>query len=146
MKKIELLQRLQKEISAGEYEMLIKNRVSHISQFNRQIILDIMSRNELPEGEVSTEQIAQLKNALESYLGLYMADTKDGWKWIVLSCIYLRFVQQLPLHPQEIVHYVVKTEKQIPVYYCPMKEETDNGVCSFCVCRATNTEIYVEEG
>lgn len=137
MKKTELLQRLQKEISDDEYELLLENRISHISQFNRRILLDIMCTDEHPEGEVSTEQLTQLKNALESYLGVYMADTKAGWKWIVLSCIYLRFIRNLPLHPQEIVHYVVKTENHVPVYYCPMKEDTDGAVCSFCVCRAS---------
>lgn len=137
MKKTELLQRLQKEISDDEYELLLENRISHISQFNRRTILDIMSTNALSEGEVSIEQLTQLKNALESYLGVYMDDTKDGWKWIVLSCIYLRFIRNLPLHPQEIVHYVEKTENHVPVYYCPMKEDTDGSVCSLCVCRAS---------
>lgn len=135
MKKRELLQKLQQEISGEERQMLLENRISHISQYNRRILLDIMSTNKFPEGEASLEQIVSLKNALESYLGVYMADTKESWKWIILPCIYRRFICSLPLHPQEIVHYVVKTENHVPVYFCPMKEETDGCVCSFCVCR-----------
>lgn len=138
MKKTELLQMLQQEISDEERQMLLENRIAHISQYNRHILLDIMgtSTNELPEGEVDPEQITLLKNALESYLGIYMTDIKEGWKWIILPCIYLRFICHLPLHPQEIVHYVVKTENHVSVYFCPMKEETNGCVCSFCVCRA----------
>lgn len=137
LKKTELLQKLQKEISDEERQMLLENRISHISQYNRHILLEIMSMNEFLEGEVDSEQIILLKNALESYLGVYMMDAKEGWKWIILPCIYLRFIQNLPLHPQEIVHYVVKTENQVPVYFCPVKEETNGCVCSFCVCRST---------
>lgn len=136
MKKTQLLQKLQQEISDEERQMLLENRISHISQYNRRILLDIMNTNEFLEGEISLEQIASLKNALEAYLEIYMTDARESWKWIILPCIYLRFIRHLPLHPQEIVHYVVQTENHIPAYFCPLKEETNGCVCSFCVCRS----------
>lgn len=88
-----------------------------------------------PEGEVSSDQIAALKNTLKAYLGTYMADHPESWKWIILPCIYLCFVCLLPLHPQEAVHYTTKQEEDTTLYFCPMREDVPGSVCHFCVCR-----------
>lgn len=101
MKKSVLLNQLKEAVSREEYEKLMTDTISDISQYNRRTMLEIMDSTEAPEGEVSSDQIAALKNTLKAYLGTYMADHPESWKWIILPCIYLCFVCLLPLHPQE---------------------------------------------
>ena len=103
MKKSVLLNQLKEAVSREEYEKLMTDTISDISQYNRRTMLEIMDSTESPEGEVSSDQIAALKNTLKAYLGTYMADHPESWKWIILPCIYLCFVCLLPLHPQEAV-------------------------------------------
>ena len=92
MKKSVLLNQLKEAVSREEYEKLMTDTISDISQYNRRTMLEIMDSTEAPEGEVSSDQIAALKNTLKAYLGTYMADHPESWKWIILPCIYLCFV------------------------------------------------------
>ena len=135
MDKAALLQKLKQEIKEEEISMLSENRDLHISQYNRRTLLDMLSLDSAPEGEVSEKRVEALYHTLVSYLGVYMADAEDAWKWIILTCIYLGFICEQPLHPQEVVHYITKTEGQQPSYFCPMKEESVGSVCLFCVCK-----------
>ena len=135
MKTSTLLEQLKAAITAEEYENLTNNTITHISQYNRRTMLEIMDSTEAPEGEVSSDQIAALKNTLKAYLGTYMANHPESWKWIILPCIYLCFVCLLPLHPQEAVHYTTKQEEDTTLYFCPMREDVPGSVCHFCVCR-----------
>lgn len=74
MKKSVLLNQLKEAVSREEYEKLMTDTISDISQYNRRTMLEIMDSTEAPEGEVSSDQIAALKNTLKAYLGTYMAD------------------------------------------------------------------------
>lgn len=139
MTKTALLQKLKQEITEEEYRMLSENRMPNISKFNRQVLLDMMHVDFVPEDEVSEEQVAALQNVLITYLGTYMADGKSSWKWIILTCSYLRFVCEKPLHPQNAVNYVTKTGKHHTSYFCPAKDETIGSVCLFCVCKNMKT-------
>lgn len=96
MKKSVLLNQLKEAVSREEYEKLMTDTISDISQYNRRTMLEIMDSTEAPEGEVSSDQIAALKNTLKAYLGTYMANHPESWKWIILPCIYLCFVCLLP--------------------------------------------------
>ena len=113
----------------------MENTIPHISQHNRRTMLEILAKTNAPEGEVSSAQVAALKNTLETYLGTYMADHPKSWKWIILPCVYLCFVCQLPLHPQEAVHYTAVQKNDTTLYFCPMREDVEGSVCHFCVCR-----------
>ena len=135
MKKSVLLNQLKEAVSREEYEKLMTDTISDISQYNRRTMLEIMDSTEAPEGEVSSDQIAALKNTLKAYLETYMADHPESWKWIILPCIYLCFVCQLPLHPQEAVHYTTIQKDNTTLYFCPMREDGEGSVCHFCVCR-----------
>ena len=135
MKTSTLLEQLKSAITAEEYENLLDNSIPHMSQYNRRTMLEIMGGTDTPEEEISSTQVAALKNTLETYLGTYMADHPESWKWIILPCIYLCFVCQLPLHPQEAVHYTIKQEGTTLLYFCPMREDVEGSVCHFCVCR-----------
>ena len=134
MKKSVLLKNLQESVSASEYRELLSDTVPHISNYNRQTILELMTRTAAPEGEIPDEKAAALRITLENYLGIYLADQKDSWKWIILPCLYLCFICSKPLHPQEIVHYTEASENGKTVYRCPMREEGIRSVCRFCVC------------
>lgn len=135
MKTSTLLEQLKAAITAEEYENLTNNTITHISQYNRRTTLEIIDRTDILEGEVHSDQVAALKNTLEAYLGTYMTDHPESWKWIILPCIYLCFVCQLPLHPQEAVHYTTIQKDNTTLYFCPMREDGEGSVCHFCVCR-----------
>ena len=64
MKKSVLLNQLKEAVSREEYEKLMTDTISDISQYNRRTMLEIMDSTEAPEGEVSSDQIAALKNTL----------------------------------------------------------------------------------
>lgn len=134
MKKSDLLKKLQESVSAEEYHQLLQNTVLHISKYNRQTILELMTRADTPEGEISSEKADALRITLENYLGIYLADQRGSWKWIILPCLYLCFICGKPLHPQEVVHYTETVENGKTVYRCPMREEGIRSVCRFCTC------------
>lgn len=130
-----LLKNLQESVSVAEYRQLQLDAVPHISKYNRRTILELMARENAPEGEVPSEKVDALRITLENYLGIYLADQKESWKWIILPCLYLCFICGRPLHPQEVVHYTETTENGNPIYRCPMREEGVRSVCRFCVCK-----------
>ena len=66
MKKSVLLNQLKEAVSREEYEKLMTDTISDISQYNRRTMLEIMDSTEAPEGEVSSDQIAALKNTLKA--------------------------------------------------------------------------------
>ena len=135
MTKTALLHKLKQEINNEEYSLLLENQVPNISKFNRQLLLDMMHMSFASEGEASDDQVEALRSALVSYLGVYMADAESGWKWIILTCIFLRFVCEKPLHPHDAVKYITKTVDDHTHYFCPAKDETIGSVCLFCVCK-----------
>lgn len=135
MKKEELFMELKNAVKEKEHRLLTEDEMPHISAHNRSVMLEILDSTEQWEGEVSAELVRELKDTLEAYLGIYMAEQKESWKWIILSCVYLSFLRQIPLHAQESVHYMVREENGAPAYYCPMREEAAGSVCLFCVCK-----------
>ena len=134
MTKSELLEALKQEVSSEEYKNLRERRIPHLSEYNRQTMLELLSRTNVPSGDVSSDRVAALRTTLERYLAIYLADAKDSWKWIILPCIYLSFICNLPLHPREIVHYTITAKHGQVVYHCPMKSAEEGTACAFCVC------------
>ena len=135
MRKDELLRKLKGAISAEEYRLLDDNEVLHISEFNRNTLLEMMQRTNTSCEEIATDQIDALRRALEKYLSVYLPENQAAWKWIILSCLYLRFVCELPMHPKEIVHYTRVVENGTSMYVCPAKSSSEDGVCIFCICK-----------
>lgn len=131
-----LLKKLQESVQAEEYRQLLLDTVPHISKYNRQTILELMARKDAPEGAVPSEKVEALCITLKNYLGIYLPDRKESWKWILLPCLYLCFICGKPLHPQEVVHYTEALENGKRIYRCPMREEGVRSVCRFCVCRS----------
>ena len=128
---------LEKPVS-GQWDELFKlsNHIFlHISEFNRTVILEMLQNESLAQEEISEEKIIALKSTLENYLQIYLPDQKEAWKWIILSCIYRCFICHKPLHPQEMVHYVVSSENNKSIYCCPAKSEEGGTACAFCICQ-----------
>ena len=137
MKNNIVLHALQQAISTDERHKLSAHTLPHISDFNRQMLLEMLQLTSLPEEEIAEEKVTALKNTLEEYLQIQLPDQKDAWKWIILSCIYRCFICHKPLHAQEMVHYVASYSHSKPVYYCPLKSTEGTTACSFCICGKT---------
>ena len=139
MKNNRLLRTLQKTVSEDEIFKLSNHTLPHISEFNRSVILEMLQDELLTQEEISEEKITALKNTLENYLQIYLPDQKAAWKWIILSCVYLCFICHKPLHPQEMVHYIIAQDNNQTIYYCPMKSVKADTACVFCICRKTKS-------
>ena len=135
MKNEILLHSLQKAVSEDEIFKLSNHILPHISEFNRSVILEMLQNKALLQEEISEKEITALKNTLENYLQIYLPEQKHAWKWIILSCIYRCFICHKPLHPQEMVHYVISFQNNKPTYYCPMKSADHDTACTFCICQ-----------
>lgn len=131
-----LLEKLQNSISAGEYTALAENTIPHISEHNRTTLLEMMTSTSSDKTDVSVSKVESLKTTLENYLGIYLPEDKTCWKWIILSCIYLCFICNRPLHSRDSVHYTETHSNGEQIYYCPYKPKKEGTACSFCVCKS----------
>ena len=117
-------------ISPGEAECLRRGGEGLcISRFNAEVCRRLLDADGPGGGTVSQEGAASLEAALRDYLDQYLPDRPEGHKWIVLACLYLSFVERLPMHPREAVHWIERGGR----YFCPAREP-DGTVCRFCVC------------
>ncbi len=135
MKAQKLLDKLIEAITDDEWDRLKRGDTSLvISSFNREVLLSMRSTS-AENFEIDTKSISDLHEALQQYLDIYMADRPIGHKWIIIASIFLTFVQSLPMHPQQATDWkrIVISGKE--EYVCPCKEEGENSVCSYCVCR-----------
>ncbi len=150
MQKSILLNKLRAAISEEEYRSLSENTLPCVSQFNRETLLEMKTRHSSSEKEIPIKQVSALRAALEDYLGIYLSDNPSAWRWIILSCIYLRFICEVPMHPAALVHFEKVKEQGEIVYYCPCKSEGKKDVCAFCVCKGGNCRqertIQTKEG
>ena len=131
----ELRNELCGKISAQERELLMAGSSDlFISDFNRDKITEMFS---WPVGEkrVDLSRVRALHLALKAYLSEYMAEKPEAHKWIILSCLYLSFIREEPLHPQEAAGYVIRSDHGKKVYFCPLRENGAGSICSYCVCR-----------
>lgn len=138
----ELRNRLIEAITADEW-----NRLKHadpsltISSFNREVLLSV-GNTPVGDSEIDTDSVRDLHRALQQYLDTYMADCPTGHKWIIITSIYLTFVQKRPMHPQQATHWRRVAGSKKTEYICPCKDTAANSVCSYCVCNS-DTNGYV---
>ncbi len=60
-----------------------------------------------------------LYETLRDYLTEYMAEQPEGWKYIILACLYLTFLSEWPMHP--IDRLGIRVTEGGTVYECPQK-------------------------
>ena len=80
---------------------------------------------------VDPSDAVALEADLTTYLNEYMADRPEGHKWIILACLYLTFVERLPMHPQSAAKWVEKGGR----CYCPSMAP-ESITCKYCVCES----------
>ena len=138
MTKATLLEKLKEAVTEEEARALSADTVPHISRFNRGTILEMLRRTQCPDGEVPEERVTALKTTLENYLSVYLPDNRAAWKWIILTCAYLCFICEQPLHPQEMAHYTRTVVDGSIRYVCPLRSTEAGSTCAFCVCGAVS--------
>ena len=117
------------QISAEEESALRRGAGLCISDFNRSVCLRLLDSECTDDSPVSLSDAEELSADLEAYLKEYMQDKPAGHKWIILACLYLTFVEHLPMHPQHAAKWVEKDGR----YYCPSMEP-DSITCRYCMC------------
>lgn len=136
MRKADLLDALINCVSADERRALEKGEEGlAVSRYNRATLLRMLGMQGSAEGlkaRIDGARAKELADALSAYLGRFMADRPQGHKWIVLSCLFLAFVAEEPMHPREIVHW----EKRGNGYACPVRDASGDSLCRWCACRA----------
>ena len=127
----ELLFRLRSKISDDERRALADSSEDlYISDFNRKVIFQMLGCDVLESEETPGENVRELAEDLAKYLDEYMADHPEGHKWIIIACLYLTFIEKLPMHPRK----AVKWQENDGEYICPSKEES-SVTCRYCVCK-----------
>lgn len=131
MKKTELKKTLLSYITEAEWDQL-ENRPYElvIGAFNRETILRMQKNGMDDTEEISEQWINGLYHVLKEYLQKYMPEQPEGHKWIIIACIYLAGIEQVPMHPQEYVGWV-KNENG---YACP-NHSGSHSVCRYCACK-----------
>ena len=134
MTKNKLMERLRARISPEEAVLLREGRGLVINEHNRATALELLSAPPA-EGDVPDAEIEKLEGILTGYLEEMLADKPEGWKWIILACVYLSYVAGRPMHPIEPAKIRIRQEEGKTVYYCPLRSPEEDTACHYCVCR-----------
>lgn len=143
IKKADLLERLRNAVTPAEWKNIINGQKLIVSTFNRNILLELKDV-EIADAQkvLEKKKIYGFCEIIKEYLSEHMKDKPEGWKWIIVSGIYLSFIAERPLHPLDVLDIKVIKEEGKPVYECPCKSGDANTVCQYCVCRRmSNYEI-----
>lgn len=142
MRKPEFLAKLQQALSPAEWEALERNAQLPVSAFNREVLLEMRGLSGVADDEISQEQADGLYEMLRVYLAEYMAEQRQGWKYVILSSLYLTLLAGRPMHPIGQLGIKVSKTQNGTVYECPQKSALKKTVCAYCVCkRMSNYEI-----
>ena len=132
MKRTDFKKILSDRISAQERELLVSSSSDlYISDFNREVCRRIFEAPVNDDDQEIDERAAEeLEHSLQDFLSEYMSDHPDAHKWIILACLELTFVEELPMHPQTSANWVYKDGK----YFCPSVKK-DSVICRYCACK-----------
>ena len=132
----ELLKQLQNAITDDEWEEIDHNTELPISDFNRSVLLEMKTAAITKESDaVPQEELEDLHKLLKSFLAEYLSDKPEGWKWIIIPCIYLTYIAKRPMHPIDRVGIKEVTADGQHIYECPQKSSSQDTVCHYCVCK-----------
>ncbi len=132
----DLLTKLRNAINNEEWNSLSGGGELTINSSNRRILLE-MKDIVINDGQeaVDEEKAKDLYTMLVEYLSQHLKDKPDGWKWIIISSLYLTFVVQRPMHPLDVVKFRITEENGKTIYECPLKTDETDITCYYCVCR-----------
>lgn len=136
MRQSEFIRELREKISEEEWEKLAEGgKDLLVSDFNREKLLELKEREGNDAKSVDLSKAEEFHGMLQKFLDTYMKENPEGHKWIILSCLYLAFVAEEPLHPMDKVGSVVRYDRGRKVYFCPLKDVSEESTCRYCVCR-----------
>ena len=125
----ELKDQLAAQISTAEAEALRNGGDLSINDFNRRVCIRLLDSGCTDDSPVPADRIEHLNKELSDYLKQYMVDKPEGHKWIIIACLYLTYVEHLPMHPQSPQTWIEKDGR----YYCAAIVP-ESITCSSCVC------------
>ena len=133
MNKNELKNRILAAFSEEEWAALeAGEEKAPVSEFNRGILLRLRERDEDFPGEADDRAVADLYQMTAAFLESCWADEPGAHAYVLQACAALAFLYELPLHPQNTVHYESCVRNGKARYFCPMREEKSGSVCTFC--------------
>ena len=134
-----LLKQLINAITDDEWTQLAQNRLLSISEFNRSVLLEMKTADTVNGADaVKKADLTGLYRAVKDHLEEHLSDKPDGWKWIIISCIYLTYIAERPMHPIDLMDIKEAFEDGERVYECPGKSKDDHTTCHYCVCKRMN--------
>lgn len=141
--KTNLLKQLMNAITDDEWIELAQSRDLPISAFNRSVLLEMKTADANDGANAIQEaEVTGLHQVLKDYLEKHLCDKPDGWKWIIISCIYLTFIAERPMHPIDAMDIKETTVDGERIYECPRKSKDGHTTCHYCVCKQmSNYEI-----
>ena len=102
--KPDLLRQLINAITDDEWTQLAQNRLLSISEFNRSVLLEMKAADAANGSDTIKEaDLNGLYKAVKEHLEEHLSDKPDGWKWIIISCIYLTYIAERPMHPIDLM-------------------------------------------
>ncbi len=57
----------------------------------------------------------------------------EAHKFVVLACLVLTYLKEVPMHPKDRVQYKIVEHDGIKEYHCPAK--TDGVICNYCIAK-----------
>ena len=129
MTKGQLRKMLFDSITEDEWAKLEWNKEKiFIGEFNRSVLLRMRDYRCDMHEDVPDGKIGKLYALLKRYLEKYMPECPEGHKWIYIACVYLTFIEKLPMHPQTVTGWVERDQ----AFFCPAHSGKDS-VCECCV-------------
>lgn len=130
-----LLDRLQDALSADGWDPIEDTEDLPISRFNREVLSELRHADPPGEDPLSEDAVSGLYTVLLDFLREHMKDQPEGWKWVIISCLYLTFIAKRPMHPIELVGIKISAENGKTIYRCPLRSSKEDSTCRYCVCR-----------
>ena len=72
-------------------------------------------------------------HAVYEFLKETWCSEPEAHKYVVLACLVLTYLKEVPMHPKDKVQYRTVGHDGIKEYFCPAK--TDGLICGFCVAK-----------
>lgn len=145
MTKSRLLKQLLQAISNEEWKALEQDTSLPVSTFNRQVLLELKTasiENTETGADILEADVSDLCISIKDYLREHLPEKLESWKWILISCVYLTFLAERPMHPIDFSDIKVTSANGQTVYECSWKRDKNNTLCRYCVCRPmSNYEI-----
>lgn len=127
MTAFELKNELCGNISEEEWAALEAGEGLYINDHNRSTMLRMRDWSG-EDKEVPEPSVRELSEDLSAYLSEYMGDHPEAHKWIIMACIYLTFMERIPMHPKSTGWEYVDGR-----YVCPHCVP-DSIICGYCMC------------